>query len=306
MPCGAGGSCGAATTEEIMGYLLRVSVALIGMLLIRVFLYPRGWGRRSVPSALFAIIGLALSLPLASYGSTGLALALAAALILLFPYRYFATRYMKARTRAGLRVLAERWGTRLLQDSGGRWDVIQEEAGRKKWVGNVLTYKGSIDPGVKRREVGYMLAFVIELEHQPAFQCSFMMGWDSPRYFEREWRATHVIHGEFLSLPFGDLGLAQDRGRATGGNARDLEPYVQLPDTDRTVAVVGTHPEAFARVFDSDSLAELFQIAAQTFPFELNVSPSSVSIYTTYCDADVQRANLEFLEQLADRLEETE
>jgi hypothetical protein len=31
-----------------MEYLLRVLVALIGMLLVRSFLYPSGWRRRSV------------------------------------------------------------------------------------------------------------------------------------------------------------------------------------------------------------------------------------------------------------------
>jgi hypothetical protein len=182
--------------------------------------------------------------------------------------------------------------------------VIGEVGGRTAWVGNVLTHRGSIDPGVKRAEVGYMLAFVIELRHQPPFQCSLMIGWEKPRYFEREWRATHVIHGEFLSLPFGDVGLASDRGRATGGAVSRLEPYVAMPeDLGSKVAAMGTSPDRFAQLFTPELLGRFFEVATRTYPYELNVTPSSVNIYTTYCDGDVQQANLEFLEELADRLE---
>jgi hypothetical protein len=288
-----------------MDYLLRIPVALIGLLLVRSFLYPRGWRRRSLVSALWGLIGVALAVPLARYSSAGLTIALAGAAVLLFPYRLLAVRYMKARSRAGLRRLAERWGTEILEDSRtGRWDVVREVDGRTAWVGNVLTHRGSIDPAVKRAEVGYMLAFVIELRHAPPFQCSLMIGWEKPRYFEREWRATHVIHGEFLSLPFGDVGLASDRGRATGGAVSRLEPYVTVPEgLGGKVAAMVTSPERFEGLFTPELLERFFELATRTYPYELNVTPSSVNIYTTYCDAEVQRANLKFLEELAVRLE---
>jgi hypothetical protein len=288
-----------------MDYLIRIAVALVGTLLVRSFVYPRGWRRRSVVGALWAIIGVALVLPLARHGSAGLTIALAGAAIVLFPYRMLAVRYMKARTRAGLRRLAGRWATHVQEDPRtGRWDVVRDIDGHAAWVGNVLTHKGSIDPAVKRAEVGYMLAFVIELDHEPPFQCSLMIGWEKPRYFEREWRATHVIHGEFLSLPFGEVGLASDRGRATGGAISKLEPYVTMPDNlSGKVAAIGTSPDWFARVFTSELLARFFEVATRTYPYELNVTPSSVNIYTTYCDAAVQQANLELLEELTARLE---
>jgi len=288
-----------------MDYLLRIPVALIGLLLVRGFLYPRGWKGRSLVSALWGVIGIALVIPLARYSTVGLIVALAATVILLFPYRRLAVRYMKARTRAGLRRLAERWRTEVVRDSRtGRWDVVGEVGGRTAWVGNVLTHRGSIDPGVKRAEVGYMLAFVIKLRQEPPFQCSLMIGWEKPRYFEREWRATHVIHGEFLSLPFGDVGLASDRGRATGGAVSRLEPYIAMPEElGGKVAAMGTSPDRFAQLFTPDLLGRFLEVATRTYPYELNVTPSSVNIYTTYCDADVQQANLEFLEELAARLE---
>lgn len=287
-----------------MDYLLRIPVALIGLLLVRGFLYPRGWRRRSLVGALWAVIGLALVLPLARHSSTGLTIAIAAAVLVLFPYRVLAVRYMKLRTRSGLQRLAEHWGTEVREDSQtGRWDVVRDVDGRPAWVGNVLTHKGSIDPAVKRAEVGYMLAFVIELDHEPPFQCSLMIGWERPRYFEREWRATHVIHGELLSLPFGDVGLASDRGRATGGSLSKLEPYVTMPENlTGKLAALGTNADRFAQVFTPELLQRFFEVATRTYPYELNVTPTSVNIYTTYCDAEVQQANLVFLEELADRL----
>lgn len=288
-----------------MGYLLRVPAALIGLLIVRGFLYPRGWRRRSLATGLWAVIGLALTLPLASYGRPGLVAAIVATLTVLFPYRRLAVSYMKARTRSGLRQLARRWGTKLRVDpQTGRWDVVRDADGARAWVGNVLTRKGSIDPAVKRSEVGFMLAFVIELDREPPFQCSLMIGWEKPRYFEREWRATHVIQGDFLSLPFGDVGLASDRGRATGGLATRLSPYVQLPDDlGKKVAAIGTNPGAFARVFSPELLSRFSDVASRTFPYELNVTPSSINIYTTYCDAEVQQANLALLEAIAAELE---
>jgi hypothetical protein len=288
-----------------MDYLLRIPVALIGLLLVRGFLYPRGWRRRSVVSALWGLIGIGLTLPLARYSSAGLAIAAASAALVLFPYRLLAVRYMKGRTRSGLRRLAEHWGTEVREDfRSGRWEVVRDVDGQTAWVGNVLTHKGSIDPAVKRTEVGFMLAFVIELAHEPPFQCSLMIGWERPRYFEREWRATHVIHGEFLSLPFGDVGLASDRGRATGGVVSRLEPYVTMPDNmGGKVAAIGSNADRFAQVFTPELLRRFFAVATRTYPYELNVTPSSVNIYTTYCDAEVQRANIVFLEELAARLD---
>jgi len=267
-----------------MGYLLRIPVALVGLLLLRGFLYPRGWGHRSIGTVLLAVIGAALTFPLAGYSRTGLLIVLAAAPVLLFPYRKLAIAYMKARTRSGLLQLAQRWGTELREDpDSGRWDVVRQRDGGRAWVGNVLTRQGSIHPGVKRKRTGYMLAFVIELDREPPFQCSLMIGWEKPRYFEREWR---------------------DRGRPTGGALAALAPYESVPEISaRGFTAIGTQPQEFARVFNGDLLGEFLRVARRTYPYELNVTPSSVNIYTTYCDAEVQGSNVEFLERLAARLE---
>jgi len=123
-----------------MGYFLRIPVALVGLLLLRGFLYPHGWGHRSLGSVLLAVIGAALTLPLASHSRSGLAIVLVASPVLLFPYRRLAIAYMKARTRTGLRQLAERWGAELREDrESGRWEVVREEDGQKAWVGRRST-----------------------------------------------------------------------------------------------------------------------------------------------------------------------
>jgi hypothetical protein len=287
-----------------MDFLLRIPVAIVGLLLVRGFIYPRGWAGRRIGSALLAIIGAAMVLPLASYDSLGAVAALGLTVITLVPYRQLAIGFLKMRTRAGLRALADEWGTILDEDAEtGRWDVEREVEGRRTWVGNVLTHKGSIDPNVRRKEVGYMLAFVIELDEEPPFLVSLMFGWDKPRYFEREWRATHVIHGEYLSLPFGDIGLERDRGRATGGA---IDRLVQLASVDARgdgkLMALGTDASAFARLFDADLQRAFARVSSQTYPYELNVTPTSVNIYTTYCPGEVQNENVRFLERLARRL----
>lgn len=286
-----------------MDYLLRAPVALIGLLLIRSFVYPRGWGGRSLVSTLWAVVGAALTVPLVAFSRAGTVAALASAILVLFPYRRLAVTYMKTRARSGLRKLADRWGTELQEDrASGRWDVVRERE-PPAWVGNVLTYKGSADPHVKKKETGYMLAFVIELKAEPPFNCSLMYGWSEPRYFEREWRATHVIHGEFMALPFGDIAIAADKGRGTKGKAGKLQPYSRLSvEQPAGLVALGTNEGQFRRVFTPELLAEFFRVAARTYPFEFNVTPSSVNIYTTYCDAGAQLAYVGLLERLAERL----
>ncbi|HSG81717.1 MAG TPA: hypothetical protein VLC48_05670 [Gemmatimonadota bacterium] len=284
---------------------MRIPVALIGLFLVRGFLYPRGWAGRTLPGALFAFIGAAMTLPLARYSRVGLVIAVVASVLALFPYRFLAVRFLKARMRSGLRALARRWGSTVEEEKmTGRWDVARQEDGRKAWVGNVLTHKGSLDPKIRRKEVGYMLALVSELEREPRFLCSLMIGWEKPRYFEREWRATHVIQGPVLSMPFGDLGLERDRGRATGGVLSRLTPNKGFEELEplRCVAL-GTNWEEFARVFSGELLDKLSHVASQTYPYELNVTPTSLNIYTTYCAREVLMANVELLEELTRRLE---
>ncbi len=293
--------------NRLMDYFLRISVSLLGLLLVRGFIYPRGWGHRGILHVLVALLGVALTVPLIRYSSFGLVIAFGAAPIMLLPYRDFAVGYLKARARAGLRQLAERWDTELIEEpESGRWDVVVERNGAKTWVGNVLTHQKSIHPGVRKSETGYMLAFVTELKQPAPFQCSLLVGWERPRYFEQEWRATQVMQGDYLALAFGDLLADTERGRTTGGKVEDLATFSDLPETSlRSFSVIGTHQGEFARVFTNDFIDEFVAVAARTYPYELNVTPSSVNIYTTYCDAEVQKANIDFLEKLMARLEPT-
>ena len=291
----------------LMGYLWRIPLALFGLLLVRGLIYPRGWGRRTLLVLLLGVLGLELTVPLITYSRTGLIITLAVGLTVLMPYHQLAVRYLKARTRAGLRAIAGRWGTELSEDPrSGLWQVTKQASGNKAWVGNVLTHMRSIHPGVKKSQARYMLAFVVELRSEPAFQCSLMVGWGSPHYFEQEWRTTYVMLGHRASLATGDLLAGADKGRITGGKVEDLEPYGDVSaDRLHDFRALGTQEHEFARVFTEDLMETFFSLASTTHPYELNVTPSSVNIYTTYCDAEAQQANVKFLEELAARLEVT-
>ena len=165
----------------------------------------------------------------------------------------------------------------------------------------MLTHIRSIDPRIRRSEVGYMLAFVIELEGEPPFQCSLMYGWKTPRYFEREWRSTYVMRSRRSAASLSDLLEGIDRGRDTGGRVDKLH-RLELDGAREGLIAMANDDEAFRSVFSRETLDEFHRVSAQTYPFELNVTPSSVSVYTTYCDAEAQKDIVDLLEKLADRV----
>ena len=286
-----------------MGYVWRIVFALVGLLLVRGFIYPRGWGHRRLVHLVVAIAGASMTAPLINYSQAGFIGVLVAAFVVLLPYRAIAARYLRARARSGLKELARSWGGELREErKTGLWNVAVQLNGTRKWAGNVLTHIRSIHPGVKKSEVGYMLAFVIELPEPPPFHCSLMYGWKSPRYFDREWRSTYVMQGDHFAMSVSDLLEGTDKGRETGGRSDQLQPLPVLPGARHDLNALSTESEEFARVFSGEFLEEFKKVSEQTFPYELNVTPSSVSVYTTYCEAEAQRANVELLEKLSVRL----
>lgn len=287
-----------------MDLILRIGVALIGALLLRGYLYPAGWRRRTYSGALMAIIGAMLLFPLASRGMTGLAATAILLSLALLPYRRLAVAYLTARARMGLRQLAERWEGELEEDpDSGQWQVVATAGETRRWAGNVLVHEGAIDPAVRRRQVRYMMAFVIELESPPRFLCSLVLGWNRPRYFEREWRRTHVVRGEHLAADFSQLGIENPTGRATGGDLRHLSRLEGPPEELPTEVGVWTSDTAeFLRTFDPELCQRFSRVSAQSYPYEVNLTPSSVNIYTTYCGGAEQVGNAALLETLAERM----
>ena len=286
-----------------MEFVWRAALALFGLLLVRGFVYPRGWKRRSLVQFALALLGVACTVPLVQLGRDGLVALAIFGLLALFPYRAVAAVYLRARARRGMRQLASAWGGELSDDrEAGLWQVRSQENGRKKWGGNVLTHIRSIDPRIRRSEVGYMLAFVIELEDEPPFQCSLMYGWKTPRYFEREWRSTYVMRSRRAAASLSDLLEGVDRGRDTGGRVDRLQRFPDLEGAREDLVAMGEDHQAFRAVFSGEILEEFHRVATQTYPFELNVTPTSVSVYTTYCDAEAQKNIVDLLEKLADQV----
>ncbi len=99
--------------------------------------------------------------------------------------------------------------------------------------------------------------------------------------------------------------MSSEEWRATGGTVAELQPYSQLPEGfPDGIRALGTHPDAFHDHFD-DQLAARFRAAAsRTLPYEFNVTPTSVNVYTTYCDVETQLANLELIERFLQRLDD--
>jgi len=289
-----------------MELALRAVVAAIGALVLRGYLYPLRWRRRTISGALLAFTGAALLLPLATYGVGGLLAVAAALLMVAIPYRRLAERYMSVQAKAGGRAIARRWHGELREDARtGLWEVVARVDGCRRWAGNVLIHEGSLDPSLRRRETRYMMAFVSELDEPPRFTCSLMLGWDTPRYFAREWRVTHVVRAEYLSADAGELGIENRSGRPTGGDVRRLrECFRELADLPPDATIVVSDAGAFSAFLDDDLRALLAAAARRSYPYELNITPSSVNIYTTYCAPAVQLAHVALLEAIVGRMQE--
>ena len=283
-----------------MEFVWRVGLAFLGLLLVRGFVHPRGWGHRTLIHLFVAVVGASLAFPLLSYGRGGLIVGLITAVVTLLPYRAIAATFLRSRARKGMKQMAAGWRVRLGEAKGtGLWTVSQERDGVRRWAGNVLSHMRSIHPGVRKSEVGYMLAFVFELPVSPPFICSLMYGWKKPRYFEREWRSTYVMQGNHFAMSLSDLLEGSDKGRETGGRTDELGEFAALRGAREDLVILGKGQEEFLRCFSGQRLAEFHLISTQTFPFELNITPTSISIYTTYCDAAAQRADVDFLEKLS-------
>jgi hypothetical protein len=151
-----------------------------------------------------------------------------------------------------------------------------------------------------------MLGFVVRLDREPAFRCALTKGWNAPKYHEKEWRENTTMQGEVFAMSMGDLLV--EGGRETGGSVERLaeQPNVEDGRFQRFHALRCDNPEAFGRVFQGELLDEFFASAYQTMQYELNVTPTSVNIYTTYCGPEHARRNAEFLERLAEAVSRRE
>lgn len=276
-----------------MDWAWRIALATVGMVWLRTVLYTVQWGHGgAIKKILGLIICGVLIWPLAEFSPDSHAWLLAAGAIWLFPYRQLAIAMLRRTTVAAARRLALEWGT-TLKESGDLWEASAEN----RWMGNVLTRARSLHPGVSTAQTYYMLGFSVRLVAPPSFQCSIMKGWSDPKYFAVEWRETTTLQGEVFAMSFGQT--LDDGGRKTGGDPAELAEW-ELPDPRfGSFFVRGSGREQFDRVFTGELLDVFFGCAALAAQFEMNVTPTSVNIYTVYGAHPMQRRNVDFLQRLA-------
>lgn len=278
-------------------------LALLGLLWLRTALYRKNWGHGGSLKAivngglgLLAMVPLWRLLPDAHTGMIG------GAVLVLLPYRQVMLAHLERLSRKGAAALARDWGVRVEKDSEkGLWTVRRAASGdvTEAWIGNVLTHVRSLHPSVRTSQTYRMWATVVRLPAAPRFTCTIMRGWSVPKYHTSEWRENTTMQGELMGLSMGNV-LAEG-GRDTGASTEALE--VHGPTTHKALAelytVATSDPEAFDAVFSGELVEQFAATALKTLQYELNVTPTSVSIYTTLAGPDVQKANLAFLERLA-------
>jgi len=276
---------------------------IAGVYCLRYALYGKQWGHGGgLYKIIFGIAGLLL---LAAIVRNNAWIALSILFIGILPYKQTIIWLSKQIALKGLKDLGRAWGVKPSFDSkNGLFQVRMEnpEGGDcRMWAGNVITEARSLHPGVRTTQKYYMLAFVLKLQKPSPFQCSIMKGWSSPKYFEKEWRHTTTMQGGMFALNMGGL-LAE--GDDTGGKAVELASYASLPDERfGSFTVMGTEEEKFHSVFSGETLEEFFDSAFSTLQYEMNVTPTSVNIYTIYCGGQIQKRNMDFLQKLSVRIE---
>ena len=279
-----------------MDWAWRIALALVGLIWLRTVIYTVQWAHGGIIKKFIGIVICGLLIwPLADFSPASHVWLLAAGVIWLFPYRQLAVAILKSTTVAAARRLAREWGT-TLEEHGDLWDA---SAG-KRWIGNVLTRARSLHPGVSTTQTYYMLGFSVKLDSPPPFQCSIMRGWADPKYFASEWRETTTMQGEVFALSLGSLMNEGDR--KTGGDPAALANWELADPRFQHFVAKGTDRESFDEVFAGKLLEAFVECASQTVQFELNVTPTSVNIYTIYVAYARQKRNADFLQQLAEKL----
>jgi hypothetical protein len=290
-----------------MDYLWRILLAIVGLLLLRWALYRKVWGHGKLIVLTVAVILCAgLLFPLARMGSTGNIIVVIATAFLLFPYRQVLLGWFQWYVKASIRKLANYIEGQLREDrQSGLYEAVIGEAadgGPTTWAGNVIYHVRSLHPGIRTRQDYYSLAFVVRLEESPPFQCSLLKGEHTSQYFETEWRETTIMRGELTSVVMGQL-LSEEKGRDTGGKLSDLTNYSPATDSRfNSFKVLVKGEEHFERVFFGDLLDKFFSLTQARPDYELNITPTSVNIFTQSGPFQYIKQNMDFLRKLTERV----
>lgn len=279
-----------------------IPLIIVGLVVLRKNLYRDDWGHgwliRKLPGC---AVGLALLAPLYYMEvmvQGGLAVV---GLLWLLPYGAIVRAVMQAKARRGLRQLAGEWKVACLADpTTGLPEVVRPlpaASGGELRASLVRVVQRSIHPGVRKRKAFYMLAFVIPLDKPPPFLCSLMRGWFEPQYFEKHWREKTLLTGDIVSMSSAEL----QEGRETGGRREELREYNGLDERllGGFHAICGTGQQDFERAFSGEIVDGLLASCAVMMQYELDVTPTSIAIYTACCSRERQVAHVDFLERLS-------
>lgn len=290
-----------------MDYLWKILLTIIGLLILRYALYHKVWGHgKLIWLSVAAILCIALLLPLALMGGIGLAIVVITAAFLLFPYLQVLLGWYRRRVKGWVKKLANYIEGHFREDQqSGLYEAVAgatADGDPKIWVGNVIYHVRSLHPGVRTRQDYYSLAFVVRLEEPPLFQCTLLRGKSTSQYFETEWRETTIMRGDIISIATGQL-LSEGEGRDTGGNLSDLANYPLETDSRFNFFEVLVKGEGhFERVFSGELLDEFFSLAFMSPAYELNITPTSVNVFTQYGPFQYMKKNVDFLRNLAERV----
>ena len=269
--------------------------------------YSSSVNRRTLYLATAFTAAFTLFFPILSFGTGGGVTLLTLTVVLLFPYKQCLIALLKRTTRTGTRKLAHKvQGKYLYNSESGFFTLTSNLQNQKIWVGNVANQISSLDNQVHIESSYHMLAFVARIPLQN-FCCSILKGWPSPRFHDSEYRSrSRQVQGSFSVTP-ADNEFTHER--STGGNFATLDDYLtpdglnKHSDYDIFGRILNNNNSQFESVFSGQLYDLLIECASHSPYYEVNITPSSINIYTTLCNYDVQKMNLDFLMSLSNALQ---
>lgn len=290
-----------------MGFNASILMACIGLISLRMALaYSSSVNRRTLYLATAFTAAFTLFFPILSFGPGGGVTLIALTVVLLFPYKHCLIALLKRTTRSGIKKLANKvQGKYLYNSESGFFTLTSNQDDHKIWVGNVANQISSLDNQVHIESSYHMLAFVVRIQPQN-FNCSILKGWPSPRFHNSEYRSrSRLVQGSFSVTPADNEFTLE---RATGGNFARLDDHLTPDELNNHTGyrifgrILNNNNSLFESLFSGELYDLLIECASHSPYYEVNITPSSINIYTTLCNYDIQKINLDFLICLSNAL----
>ncbi len=291
-----------------MGFNGSLLAACIGLFSLRMALHhSNSVDQRLLYMSTAFVAAFALFFPLLSFGLEGGVTLLILTVTILFPYKQFFISILERMTRNGVKKLAQKVkGKYLYNKETGFFTLTRAQNGHKIWIGNVLNQIGSLDKKIRIQSSYYMLAFVVRLNKDPGLNCSILKGWPSPRFHDSEYRSrARLVQGSFSISPKDSQNSSE---RITGGDSRLLHDCLTPTKNEGNNQyglfgrILNNNNNMFESIFSGEVYDALIDCASHSPFYEVNITPSSINIYTTLCNYDIQKINMDFLFLLSDAI----